>query len=291
MNKERFRLFAHILIYYTILVILWGAWVRISHSGDGCGNSWPKCQGEFIPDLATKKTFTEYFHRLMSGFYGIWVFLLFLFSRYLYSPASIVRRTATLTLVFMIIEALLGAKLVLFNLVGDNDSFFRAFTMSLHQINSLLLTGSIFLLFKATNENLIFKNKDFLKWPFLFVLLISISGAWAALSTTLFPSQGLWEGLLNDFQADSHFLVQLRVLHPILGLLLGGGLAIYFYRISLDKAPRLTSLIITTTVLIGIMTLLLKSPLFLKLSHLLFVHLSWIALLNYAVISLDSNKR
>ena len=59
---------------YTIIVILWGAWVRISHSGNGCGDHWPLCGGEFIPTEATAKTWIEYSHRMMSGLYGLIVF-------------------------------------------------------------------------------------------------------------------------------------------------------------------------------------------------------------------------
>jgi cytochrome c oxidase assembly protein subunit 15 len=68
-----FNKFCWALVVYTVLVIIWGAWVRISHSGDGCGNKWPLCEGVFIPDNPTNKTLIEYFHRLTSGFYGLYV--------------------------------------------------------------------------------------------------------------------------------------------------------------------------------------------------------------------------
>src|SRR5690606_32154755 len=34
---------AYILLAYTVLVIVFGAWVQISGSGAGCGQHWPTC--------------------------------------------------------------------------------------------------------------------------------------------------------------------------------------------------------------------------------------------------------
>ena len=34
---------------YLVFVILFGAWVRITHSGAGCGAHWPTCNGDIIP--------------------------------------------------------------------------------------------------------------------------------------------------------------------------------------------------------------------------------------------------
>ena len=75
-----FNLFSKVLFYfwlYTLAVILWGAWVRISHSGDGCGNHWPLCSGDLIPNFSQTKTWIEYTHRLMTGLYGVVVVLIF----------------------------------------------------------------------------------------------------------------------------------------------------------------------------------------------------------------------
>jgi heme A synthase len=65
------------------------------------------------------------------------------FSFRLYPKGHIVRRGGVLTLVFVITEALFGAVLVLLDLVAHNASSTRAFSMSLHLINTLVLVGVI----------------------------------------------------------------------------------------------------------------------------------------------------
>ena len=40
------------VLLYNILVILWGAVVRATGSGAGCGSHWPLCNGEVLPRTA-----------------------------------------------------------------------------------------------------------------------------------------------------------------------------------------------------------------------------------------------
>ncbi|MEZ4640810.1 MAG: COX15/CtaA family protein [Caldilineaceae bacterium] len=37
------------VLFYNLLVIMWGAYVRATGSGAGCGRHWPVCNGEVIP--------------------------------------------------------------------------------------------------------------------------------------------------------------------------------------------------------------------------------------------------
>jgi cytochrome c oxidase assembly protein subunit 15 len=52
------------------VVLLMGATVTNTGSGEGCGNSWPLCHGEFIPEYAFE-TMVEYSHRLVTGVEGL----------------------------------------------------------------------------------------------------------------------------------------------------------------------------------------------------------------------------
>ena len=52
------------------------------------------------------------------------------------------------------------------------------------------------------------------------------SGAVAALGDTLYPAQSLLGGLAQDVSPTAHFLVQLRIAHPILAL--AGALLVAF---------------------------------------------------------------
>ncbi len=56
---------------YNVLVILWGAYVRISGSGAGCGAHWPLCDGQVIPRSFTLERVVEFSHRGSSGVSGL----------------------------------------------------------------------------------------------------------------------------------------------------------------------------------------------------------------------------
>ncbi len=248
-----------LLWFFCLIVIVWGAWVRISHSGDGCGASWPLCQGEIIPGQATQKTWIELFHRALSGIFGLWVLVYFIKYPKVYFWI----------LLFTITEALLGAKLVLSGLVGLDDSFKRTLVMSLHQVNSFLLSGSIAIhAFKPGNRFQTGMRKGHLA---LLFLIVTITGAWAALSTTLYPAESLLAGLNQDFSGNAHHAVQLRILHPILGLSMGIGLILFFQKRNLNSRAVLAA----TMIIIGATTLLLLSPTPLKLFHLALGHTLW----------------
>jgi heme a synthase len=299
-NKVRtFRRAALWLLLYTLLVILWGAWVRISHSGDGCGDHWPLCNGEFIPGTSTfvpaKKTWVEYTHRLMSGSFGLIVIWFFWRAKKTFPKKHPACKAATAVLIFMITEALLGAKLVLLGLVMKNDSPLRAFTMSAHMLNSLLLVASVALMWElgragawqrrefSDTQKLLRKAKQWVRLMLGLFLVLAISGAIASLASTLFPSESLLEGLSKDFSPDSHYLIRWRVLHPFLGVVLGGGLSLTAWLVSqmseetiLKQASLRLAAITTFAVIFGCLTLLSLAPSWMKLTHLLIAHTLWI---------------
>jgi cytochrome c oxidase assembly protein subunit 15 len=298
--NSRFSKWTRLLLFYTILVILWGAWVRISHSGDGCGDTWPLCHGQIIPADQQKKTWVELSHRLMSGLFGFFVLGLWFAARKNFPKGHAVRKWALFSLIFTITEALLGAKLVLFRLVADNDTPYRAFVMSLHFLNSLMLSGSLALTLdfslhpqwlKRQNSpwNLpSLKPNKLVFGVILAFFLIGITGAIAALSGTLFPSSSLLEGLQADWDANAHYLIRLRGLHPLFGLLLGGSLALVAWisiqllkpnEMALQKRSRWLALIVAAGVSFGVLTLLFLAPVWMKLVHLALAHSIWILLL------------
>lgn len=250
---------------YTLIVIFWGAWVRISHSGDGCGDHWPLCQAEIIPDFAQKKTFIEYFHRLMTGAYGIIV--LFIFFKLRHHAREVVRKLNAWLLVLMITESLVGALLVKLNLVTVNDSYLRLLFMILHQLNSFALTGVTYLLFKVINPEFTFKPSKKL----LLFLVVSVTGAIAALSVTLFPSISLFQGIIDDFSHDSHIFIKLRIVHPFLALTIMSGFMIWLFM----KNQIRFALEILFAVFIGMITLVTLSPVALKIAHLGIAHVLW----------------
>ena len=113
MNTNFFRKYSWFLVGYNVLVILWGAVVRATGSGAGCGSYWPLCNGEVVPAPRHIEQLIEYSHRISSALDGLLVILLVIFAYRLYHKGSKVRLWSVLALVFIIIEGLLGRALVL----------------------------------------------------------------------------------------------------------------------------------------------------------------------------------
>ena len=274
--------FCFAVLCFCLFIILWGAWVRISHSGDGCGQSWPSCQGKYLIDSAEQnKTWIEWIHRATSGLFGIMIVLLVIWSFLKFSFRHPVFKSALCVLFFTISEALIGARLVLAGLTGNNTSLARMLTMNLHLLNSLLLTSSLFIcwrfsLGKSFSFSDFFKEK---KYTIMFIctfFLIAFFGSLSSLSSSLFPSSSLWEGIFLDFDSQSHWLIRLRLLHPLLALTLGGGFLLYYFlqdTKSRDRSQKILIFCLCLTLVSGLTNLLLLSPVFLKLTHLLVVYL------------------
>ncbi|HZG51415.1 MAG TPA: COX15/CtaA family protein, partial [Pyrinomonadaceae bacterium] len=141
MKLNRLAVYAWLVVAANLFVIVWGAYVRASFSGDGCGSHWPLCNGEVLPTTGLLKTVIELTHRLTSGVALLLVVGLVWRARRLFPRGHRVRRGAFWSLVFILIEALIGAALVKFELVAGNASVARAFVMSLHLVNTFVLLG------------------------------------------------------------------------------------------------------------------------------------------------------
>lgn len=74
-NRIRWtRRFATATAIGMLIVLLMGARVTSTGSGDGCGNDWPLCHGSFLPQN-TYESITEYSHRFVTGIEGILVLI------------------------------------------------------------------------------------------------------------------------------------------------------------------------------------------------------------------------
>lgn len=269
------------LIGYTIVIIVWGAWVRISGSGAGCGEHWPLCNGEAIPFGSSHKTWIEVSHRYSTAVFGIAVVLLCALARKITTQHNLHRIGAYCVLVFTILEALIGRLLVVRGYVDQDTSISRLIIMPLHLVNtSLLLASEVFtarmLLPDYQRKLAISKTKGVVTIIFLCLLLTLLtSGAIASLGSHLLPSHGIFEGLQADLNTDSHVAVRLRPLHLVFGLsvfVLTALVAWYEPHVlkpllKLQSFRRFLSTM-CALVLLGILTVVLLSPVTLKLAHL-----------------------
>jgi heme A synthase len=271
-----------------MLVVLWGAYVRASGSGAGCGSHWPLCNGQVVPVAPRVETIIEFTHRLMSGGALVAVVALWLGSRKSFARASRVRKMAFASVVFLIAEALLGAGLVLFNYVDKDASVGRAFYLSLHLVNTLLLLGALALTAWFSREPMPrpVGRSGLALAALAIALLVSVTGAIAALGDTLFPATSLAEGFHQDFSGAANFLLRLRVLHPVFAVLA----AAYFVAIA-TVALRARQSGLATSVLIlalaqlaaGAINVILLAPVWMQIMHLLLADSLWIALVLLAV--------
>ncbi len=308
--SENFTRYAWIFLYYMILVILFGAWVRITGSGDGCGANWPDCHGEFIPEdiIAENETLIEYTHRVTAGILGPmglvligWAYRRFGTNRVFW--ASVV------TMVFIIFESLIGAGLVLGGLVGDDASAARAIVISIHLVNTLALTGAAALVaWWSTGKELPkWSRRTTLTWLLLIAIVgmvaTSMSGAVTALGDTLFPTdptigEGLFASIRDDLSATNHFLVRLRIIHPIVAI----GLALYLMILSwvvrfrdvpvlVDRWTTYTLFAVIAQTVLGVVNIMLAAPGWIQLAHLLMAQLVWISLLFWTLSTMMPPRR
>lgn len=291
-NLNRFAKFAWFVLAWNLGVILFGAFVRASGSGAGCGSHWPLCNGEVVPRAARIETLIEYTHRITSGLALVLIVILLVWAWRSYRPGNPVRVGAAFSMAFIVTEALLGAGLVLFELVAENDSVARALSGSFHLVNTFLLLASISLTawWASGGAPVQLRGKAANIWPLAIgwfgVLLLGMSGAVTALGDTLYPSTTLAEGLRQDVSSTAHFLIRLRVLHPTLAILVGAYLILVCGILNLrspDQKTRLLAKILTTLIVLqlaaGVTNVLLLAPIWLQLVHLFLSDAVWILLI------------
>ena len=295
--RSWFSRFAWLFVLYLIGVIMFGAWVRITHSGAGCGSHWPTCHGEIIPIAPSVETMIEYTHRLTSGLCGIFGLILlgWAWARY---RSSRVLNGMLVTLFFIILEGAIGAGLVLKELVADDSSVARAIVISLHLVNTLMLTGAAALTawWSEGHERPKLTGGHGIKWlvgaGLVALVFTSMSGAVTALGDTLFPvapteGGGLFAHVRDDLSATNHFLVRLRAVHPVLAILTAAfNLWLANHVIGspeLGEGARKWAILLASMVgvevLLGILNVMLHAPGWAQLSHLFTAQIIWISAL------------
>jgi heme a synthase len=306
LSGSRFAPFAWGVVAFNLLVIVWGAFVRASGSGAGCGSHWPLCNGEAVPLAPEFETFVEFTHRATSGVALLLVFGLAVWAFRLFPKGHPARKGAALSVFFILTEALIGAGLVLFGLVKDDDSVARALSLGVHLVNTFLLVGALALTAwggsDAEGGVEAWHAPKRLAWlcaaSLAAVLVVGVSGAVAALGDTLFPATSLGESFRQDFSETAHVLVRLRVLHPALALA-AGALAFMAAYVTLRSRPGLwprrwaaaLALLVCIQLGAGLLNVLLLAPVWLQLVHLLLADLLWLSLVLLTATVLESARQ
>ncbi|MBS2032813.1 MAG: COX15/CtaA family protein [Deltaproteobacteria bacterium] len=285
-------------LVYNLAVVAWGALVRATGSGAGCGSHWPDCNGQVVPTSPTVKTAIEFTHRATSGIDTILAIALLVFAFTRFPRGHGTRRGGVMFMVAMVLEALAGAGLVKLGLVEKDASPLRAVAISIHQVLTLYLLFSLALLVmwsRGEVSELKLRGQGTTGLLAIGVLagvpLLAISGAIAALGDTLYPTTSLSAGMHADFAASSAVLLKLRVLHPLFAV----GVAAFVFASMVGLArrgPRARDAAYTTGVLLlcqlgaGVVNIALLAPTWMQLAHLVLADLTWISLVRTAALAL-----
>lgn len=292
--------FARLVLGWNVAVILWGAFVRATGSGAGCGAHWPLCNGEVVPRAPALETMIEFTHRATSGVALLLVFALCLWVFREKPKGHPARRAAAASVFFILTEAAVGAGLVLFHLVGANDSVARAVFMAGHLANTFVLLACLTLTAHWCASDAPLRREAMSRFGWVFaagaIVLVGVgkTGAVAALGDTLYPAQSVLGGLAQDLSSTAHFLVQLRIAHPILAL--AGALLVAFaasrvLQATEDAEARSAAWAVWALALLqlggGLLNLALLAPVWMQIVHLLLADLLWIAFVLLAVRALS----
>jgi heme A synthase len=287
-GTEALRRFAWGVLAYNLAVILWGAYVRATGSGAGCGSHWPLCNGTIVQPSPTTATLIEYSHRLTSGLALILVAALAGWTFRATEKGHPARLGAAAAVFFMLTEAALGAGLVLFRLVADNATMARALFVAAHLLNTFILLKALTLTawWLEGGPRTTLSRRPMVAAVLialgLGVLLTGASGAVAALGDTLYPSGSFAEGLRADLSATSHALIRLRVWHPAIAVTVGALVLLVTPRlVQTADAPgqrfaRLLIVAVGAQLVAGLVNVLLAAPIWMQMVHLLVADLVWV---------------
>lgn len=273
---------------YTILVILWGGFVRASGAGAGCGAHWPLCNGEVIPTAPALNTIVEFGHRVTTGLAIPAVLLLAWLVFRSFAEGSPVRKAAVASVGFMVLEAAIGAGLVLFEYVAYNPSIMRAVWMGAHLTNTLFLLGGLTLTawwaeggapprWSASGRTVAVVA------ALGATVVLGAGGAVTALGDTLV----LGGGLDPETNAIVAALIGARVFHPTMAFV---ALAVVGTAVVMSRSagPRVTEIGMAVLggfvaqMALGAFNVWLQAPIWMQLIHLLVMDLIWIGLVVFA---------
>ncbi len=285
---SRFSKYAWGVILYNLAVVAWGVFVRASKSGDGCGSHWPLCDGDNTPLNGAMGKLVEGSHRLTTGLDGPLAIILLVWAWRAFPVGHIVRKASAAVLGFTLMEGLIGAALVEFRLVTDNDSAARAGVMAFHVCSTFLLLGALSLAALAGDGKLKlrFKGQSTIPWILgmaaFGILTLGVSGAISALGHQLHETPNVLKAALNP---ATHWMVRLQPLHPFIAASIGLYLALAAGLLQhLRPDPRVRAAcrwvvgLFVLQMAIGGLNIWFKAPMAMQMAHLALADVNWISL-------------
>jgi cytochrome c oxidase assembly protein subunit 15 len=286
--------FAWVVVGYNLLVILWGALVRATGSGAGCGNHWPLCNGQVIPLSPGLHTVIEFTHRCMTGGSIFFVAGLLVWTFRGTKRGQAARVLAVASMALLVNEAFLGAVLVKLGYVTGNQSIGRVVVLSIHLSNTLLLLAALTLTARLLGTAQMWcelggggVKKIWAIVGLAATLVVGVSGSLAALGDTLFPASSLRAAFAQDFAAGSPWLLRWRGVHPASAVLAGIFVLWLAGQAKRGGAGRLSGVVLGLLgfqLALGLVDVLLLAPVWMQILHLLGADLYWVALVTLASV-------
>jgi heme a synthase len=294
MKKSFVQVFNRLALFqwvYLLAVIIYGAMVRATRSGAGCGAHWPLCNGEVLPRFTELATVIEFGHRISSGLCLPLALVVAVIGRRLRREYPMAYTCAWLTVGFVVIEALIGASLVLLEHVAYNTSAYRAVTISVHLLSSNLLIAFALLAWHLSRPASAFAQRaaalqqlrnGWLGLGLAVLVLTHFSGAFTVLADTLFPSQSIAHSLSEALLDSRHLFVRLRIFHPFIAMASGALLLmsmnwVHKHRLKGNIYQQAILALLLGQILLGLGNILWPASLGLQLGHLLGAELIWLS--------------
>ncbi len=305
-----FKKLAVASLLYTIFVVIFGAFVRAGLHGDGCGTSWPICNGQVVPLNAGLTTYVEFTHRVTSGLLLLGVMGMAFWARKLFPHANeiaqhkAIRQATAWTMIFVFVSAIIGAILVINSFVTQDKSLGRAITMPLHLVNTFLLIGAqgLLVFFTRGGSKPTFAGQGgtgtAIKVAMGGLFLLGMTGAISAMGKTAFAGElAVTNGLLDRVNMhvgeSAHWILRGGVLHPLMAMSVGL-LVVFCCRLVSERRPKAEVKYWSNMVLglyvvqmvFGVANLVLSAPLWMQLVHLALALANWLSLVMLAAVAL-----
>jgi cytochrome c oxidase assembly protein subunit 15 len=273
--------YAACVVGFMVLVIVQGAVVRATGSGNGCGNHWPLCNGDFVPHHPRIATIIEFMHRSLTGICSTLVVVLIGWTFLALPSGHPARRAVVWTGILLITEGALGALLVKGGYVEANASVARVVVQCIHFSNTLLLLAAMTITWwrlRERHQQPLAPHTRTIAWIALgSTIVVGATGSVAALADTLFPSTTLSAALLQDFAANAPLLIRMRWMHPAAAVV-GLGCAVWLSANLRSRLGHIVLGLIALQIILGVSDVLLLAPTWMQVLHLLGADLYWIAL-------------
>lgn len=238
LSSRTFVSLALITTFLTLGLIVFGAVVRVTDSGLGCGSSWPLCDGTIIPPLDNLTAWIEWMHRLFAALIGVFgiITLVVAWRAYRQQNPTVLWLTVAGAVLFAV-QSILGAIVVIFELPPT--------FVTLHLGTAMLLLASLLAAAvvawyrprrQPTGDYV--RQLAYLNATFALVIILTgalVRGAGATLACTEWPL--CFENVL--WPASSGQLAMIHMLHRFAVAALGVSLLILVWQVLANRQDSL----------------------------------------------------